>query len=587
MGIKLSLRRSFRGTLAVAIVAALTLGPSVTSTPPAYAAVGTEYQPIQGAGSSWSANALDQWIRNVFANYRWTVTYNNSGSTAGRNLFSQGTMDFGVSEIPYALRGSDAPDPRPQRQFAYIPIVAGGTSFMYNLAIGGQRVTNLRLSGATLSKIFTGVITKWNDPAIAADNPKLTLPAITVVPVVRSDGSGTTAQFTAWMRSQHPDIWNAYCARAGRANCGITSNYPVIPGTAFISQQGSDGVAGFVKGDAAGAITYVETSYALSEGFPVAKVLNTAGFYTEPTASNVAVSLLAAVINSDSTSPDYLTAGLGGVYTNGDPRAYALSSYSYIIVPTAVEGNFSLDKGLTLADFVSYFLCEGQQQAESLGYSPLPVNLVTAGLEQAQRIPGGDPQNKSVASCNNPTFSPDGTNKLANEAPQPQACDKQGSDQCLTGTGGAKASATPDSSGSRSAASEGVGGVAGSASATDGEGPGTTPLAVTGDAIGLAFGGDPVVAGSPISLPGRSLGISTVVSMLFAALVAGVLVVVPPVIALRRAAMAAVPRERKRAVFGWARSITDPASRVSRNLNVHLAAIFRKRGSAESSQSGF
>ena len=77
-----------------------------------------------------------------------------------------------------------------------MPIVAGGTSFMYNLKIGGKRVTNLRLSGETLAKIFTGGITTWNDPAIEADNPGSTLPARKIVPVVRSDGSGTTAQLT-------------------------------------------------------------------------------------------------------------------------------------------------------------------------------------------------------------------------------------------------------------------------------------------------------------------------------------------------------------------------------------------------------
>jgi phosphate ABC transporter phosphate-binding protein len=418
----LRLRRGVEGTLAIVTVVALTLGSGAGATT-ATAAVEKNsqiYQSVQGAGSTWSANALDQWTRNFFDNYQGRVTYTASGSTAGRNLFSQGTVDFGVSEIPYALAGSDAPDPIPKRLFAYIPIVAGGTSFMYNLAIGGQRVTNLRLSGETVTKIFTGVITKWNDPAIAKDNPKLTLPAITIVPVVRSDGSGTTAQFSAWMRSQYPAIWNAYCAKAGRSNCGITSNFPVVPGSAFVAQQGSDGVTGFVKGDAPGAITYVEASYPLAEKFPIAKLLNSSGYYTEPTASNVAVSLLAAVINTTSTSSDYLTADLRGVYTNADPRTYPLSSYSYMIVPVAIEGNFTTDKGLTLAEFVSYFLCEGQQSAEVLGYSPLPVNLASAGLEQALRIPGGDPRNKTIASCNNPTFSPDGTNKLANEAPQPR-----------------------------------------------------------------------------------------------------------------------------------------------------------------------
>ena len=248
-------RRFARTSAAIALVVAVTLIPSVTATQQAQA-VGDTYYPVAGAGSTWSANALQQWIRNVFDNYRWKVTFDDSGSSAGRQLFSQGTVDFGVSEIPYALAGSDSPDPRPTRQFAYVPIVAGGTAFMYNLVIGGQRVTNLRLSGEVVAKIFTGVITKWDDAAIAADNPKLTLPAITIVPVVRSDGSGTTAQLTSWMRAQYPSIWSAYCAKAAKANCGITSNFPIVQGSSFIGQQGSNGVSGLVaQSKSVGAIT--------------------------------------------------------------------------------------------------------------------------------------------------------------------------------------------------------------------------------------------------------------------------------------------------------------------------------------------
>ncbi len=528
-------RRPFRMIVAMAVIAATSVVPSVGLATPAEA-VGTTYFPIAGAGSTWSANALQQWIRNVFDNYRWKVTFDDSGSSAGRQLFSQGTVDFAVSEIPYQLSGSDSPDPRPQRPFAYVPIVAGGTSFMYNLVIGGKRVTNLRLSGETIAKIFTGVITKWNDPAIASDNPKLALPAIQIVPVVRSDGSGTTAQLTTWMRSQYPTLWNAYCAKAGRSNCGITSNYPVVSGSAFIGQQGSNGVAGLVaQSKSVGAITYVEASYPLKAGFPVAKMLNSAGYYTEPTASNVAVSLLNAVINNDSQSVDYLTANLSGVYTNPDPRAYPLSSYSYIIIPTSIEGSFTEDKGLTLADFASYFLCEGQQQAEVLGYSPLPVNLASAGLEQILKIPGGDPLNKSIASCNNPTFSPDGTNKLAATAPQPQACDKRGADQCLTGTGGAAGTvteATTSSSGSGSSTRTNA--------ATDGTDGQLTTESLDGAPTGLSGGGDPIVAGSPQELPERGIPIPTLLLMLLAAVLALAAVLLPPVISRRRAALAAV-----------------------------------------------
>jgi len=426
--------------LLVAAVAAMIVGPSS-------AAFAADYVPISGAGSSWSSNAIDQWRRNV-QQYGMRVNYASTGSSDGRNQFKAGTVDFASSEIPYGIKDGNVVDNPPSRGYAYMPLVAGGTAFMYNLSSGGKAITNLRLSGTVLTKIFTGVITSWDDAAIKADNPGLSLPKRKIVPVVRSDGSGSTAQFTTWMANQYGSLWNAYCVKAGRSSpCGITSNYPTVSGKGFIAQPNSQGVSGYVAQKAnVGTITYVEYSYALKTGYPVAKILNKAGYYVEPTASNVAVGLLGAKINTDKSSSAYLTQILTGVFNNKDPRAYPLSSYSYLIVPTKVESNFTEAKGKTLGGFAYYFLCEGQQQAEVLGYSPLPINLVKAGLEQVRRIPGVEGKSIDITKCNNPTFSKDGTNTLAKKAPQPPACDKQGAPQCTTGTGGSK-SDTPSNGG--------------------------------------------------------------------------------------------------------------------------------------------
>src|SRR5207342_3933122 len=94
-----------------------------------------------------------------------------------------------------------------------------------------------------------------------------------------------------------------------------------------------------------GTITYVEYSYALNAGFPVVKLLNKGGYYVLPTAENVAVGLLKAEINDNESSPAYLTQQLKGVYRNTHPRAYPMSSYSYMIIPTKLEGTFSEQKG--------------------------------------------------------------------------------------------------------------------------------------------------------------------------------------------------------------------------------------------------
>ncbi len=259
------------------------------------------------------------------------------------------------------------------------------------------------------------------------------------------------------MISQHGALWNAYCHQSGRSACGETSYYPTVSG--MIAQAGDLGVAGYVSQSYAdGAIGYVNYSYALNAGFPVAKVLNAAGFYTEPTPDNVAVSLLQAQINTDASSQDYLTQKLDGVYTDPDPRTYPLSSYSYMILPTVVQGQFSEAKGKTLGAFSYYAMCQGQQEAASLGYSPMPINLVQASFDQIRKIPGVVVQNITVKDCNNPTFSPDGTNLLADNAPFPQDCDKQGPIQCATGTGGAASQSTPTNGGGGGSGGGGGGG---------------------------------------------------------------------------------------------------------------------------------
>jgi phosphate ABC transporter phosphate-binding protein len=433
------------------------------------------YTPIAGAGSTWAENAVDEWRRAV-NQYGMRISYAGTGSSDGRRQFLSGTVDFAVSDIPFQTHPTDgsAAERPAQGSYAYMPIVAGGTVFMYHLTVNGQRVTNLRLSGDVVTKIFTGVVKTWDDPAIKADNPGLQLPHRPVVPVVRSDGSGSTAQFTMWMANQHRALWQAYCAKVGRSGaCGQTSYYPTVSG--MIAQSGDLGVAGYVAQNyGEGAIGYVNYSYALNAHYPVAKVLNHAGYYTEPTPQNVAVSLLKAKINTNKSSPDYLTQQLDGVYTDSDRRNYPLSSYSYMILPLKVQGTFTKAKGKTLGAFSYYFMCQGQQQAPQLGYSPLPINLVQAGFDQIRRIPGVQTQNINIRGCNNPTFTANGRNKLAETAPYPAACDKKGAAPCTTGSGGAKSGSSSGGSGG-SGTGGSTGGSAGGSSGGTAAGGGPSP----------------------------------------------------------------------------------------------------------------
>src|SRR5262249_40603941 len=155
--------------------------------------------------------------------------------------------NFAASEIPYGVQDGGSFDPPPTRGYAYMPDVAGGLAFMYNLVIGGQRITSLRLSGAVIAGIFTNQITMWNDPQIAADNPGLTLPSTPIIPVVRTDGSGDSYELTQWMAATQDSYWTAYCQVAGRNPCTATSAYPVQPGTAMVGLAGDTGVSIYVS----------------------------------------------------------------------------------------------------------------------------------------------------------------------------------------------------------------------------------------------------------------------------------------------------------------------------------------------------
>ncbi|GAB3931540.1 phosphate ABC transporter substrate-binding protein PstS [Kribbella albertanoniae] len=394
----------------------------------------TAYVPIYGSGSTWSQNAVDQWMRDVEP-LGMRVQYGAGGSSRGRLDFANNLVDFAISEIPYQGKDplTEADDSSRGRAYAYMPIVAGGTALMYQIQIRGKLYRDLRLSGDTITKIFTGKITNWNDPQITRDNNGKLLPSKKIIPVVRSDGSGTTAQFTLWMNTQHKALWDGFCQSTQNRKCGQTSYFPTTNFPGVKAQGGSAQSAGFIAAPYAdGAIGYVEYSYALGKSYPVVKMKNSAGYYTEPNSYNTAVALTRTQIETNKNSPLYLTQKLTGVYNNPDPRTYPLSSYSYMILPTA---NVSANKGQTLSDFAAYFLCQGQQKAAPLGYSPLPLNLVQAGFQQIARVPGGKVGATDIKKCGNPTFDGKNLNRnvLAAVAPQPLPCDRDGAGPAVNG----------------------------------------------------------------------------------------------------------------------------------------------------------
>src|SRR5262249_18148738 len=260
---------------------------------PAFAQSVGDLPEVRGAGSTWSQNAVDQWRADV-ARFGLKVNYQGVGSSAGRTFFMQNQVDWAISEIPFQP-GENASN------FAYLPIIAGGTSLMYNLTQGGQKITNLRLDAPTIAGIFTCRIRSWTDPAITSQNPGLNPDTPHIVPVSRSDGSGPSYQFSPWLRPV--GVW----PKEPSSQISVQEEYGCGSSAAL-----SDGVANYVHDEqrGKGAITYVETSYAIERGRPVVAEKNASGNYVLPTSGNVTAALTKAVINPDRTQ------NLSGVYTN-------------------------------------------------------------------------------------------------------------------------------------------------------------------------------------------------------------------------------------------------------------------------------
>jgi len=526
---------------------------------PSGAAAAVDHELIKGSGSSWAANAVNQWVADVQSK-GLQITYTANGAAQGRKDYLNRANDFSVTDSPFHTEQGEDPA-KSGRTFAYLPVAAGGTSFPYNL----PNVKNLRLSGPTIAKIFTNKITKWNDPAITADNngKPVDTTGIQIIPVVRADGAGVTNQFTTWMAKEHGALWKA--CNGGKnsstyffpANCGASSG-------PMKAQSGSEGVMNFVKQPAnVGSIAMEEYSYPLQIGFPVVKMLNAAGYYTAPTQYNVAVALTAAKIQSDPRKPNYLIQQLDAVYRNPDKRTYPLSSYVYAIIPTAKEepkkGVNSTGKRQTLADFLYFSICQGQREIGPIGYSPLPYNLVAAGFDQLKKTKFAtnastgkadeskpyDPKvvldGRNPSTCSNPTFNPNdlSENCLAKIAPQPPEEDRQGKGPSADNAG--KYNANPEKcelaadadkiNQGGGDAGDGSGGSGDSSSSSTGSGSTTAPVVSSADAasgdLGVGGAGNSAVAGTAVAttLAADRTGPSPVLTLLVVGLFVSVLVV--------------------------------------------------------------
>jgi|SRR5579872_339010 len=405
---------------------------------------------ITGGGSSYAAVAINQWVAQVSSLYGDSVNYGTSSSVIGLNEFAQQQVDFGASEIGYSTGQAQY---TPKGHYQYLPDVAGATCLMYNLAGRlGNQITTLKLTPAVMVGIFTGTITNWDDRQIAAVNPGVELPDKPIVTVIRSDASGENYLFSQYLGYMEPSAWDSFTATL-KLPSSAQAIWPYPQGSGdygkynfanWVSQSGSDGASNFTAATA-GAITYVETAYAILHHEPCAYVRNASGNWVAPSELTDAVGLERAQLLPD------LEQKLWGVYANPLPNAYPISAYSYLITPDG-PGSMSRAKGAVLGRFIRFFACTGQQAAGELGYSPLPPNLVDEDFAAINRIPGAAraPTTATAANCKNPYV--DGQTPLPGEPAVSGAPSSSGGSAPSSGGGPQSSSTGPVGGSSRSGA---------------------------------------------------------------------------------------------------------------------------------------
>ena len=337
-------------------------GGNKASTPSAGA--GNE---ITGAGSTFVYPIMSRWI-SAFqqSNPDVRINYQSIGSGGGIQQLKKGLVDFGASDA--ALSDEQLKEMPPLVQ---VPESAGPVCITYNLPSLKQP---LKLSPATLAGIYLGKITKWHDPAIAKDNPGVTLPNADVVVAHRSDGSGTTNIFTTYLDTVSPD-WH------GKVGKGLSVNWP-----AGLGGKGSEGVTGVVK-QTEGGIGYVELTYASQNDLPVAEIKNAAGKWISPSAESASAAIAAF---KDKLSKDVRAAVVNPPASA--PEAYPISGLTFLLIPKQPQ---NAARSQTVQKFVRYILSDGQNLSTAMHYSKLPPELqqvnqqILGQLSSASAAPGG------------------------------------------------------------------------------------------------------------------------------------------------------------------------------------------------------
>ncbi|MBN8801759.1 MAG: phosphate ABC transporter substrate-binding protein PstS [Lysobacteraceae bacterium SCN 69-123] len=301
---------------------------------------------ISGAGASFIFPLVSKWSADYNAATGARINYQSIGSGGGIAQIKAGTVDFGSSDKPLSS------EELAQAGLGQFPSAIGGVVPVVNLE--GLQPGQLRLSGALLADIFLGKIKTWNDAAIAAANPGVALPATKITLVHRSDGSGTTFNFSNYL-SKVSGEWK------DKVGEGTSVQWPD-----GVGGKGNEGVASYVQ-QIKGSLGYVELAYALQNNMPYASMQNAAGNWVQPTAETFA----AAAASADWASAKDFNL----VITNAPgANAWPITATNFMLMrkqPKDAKRNQD-----TLA-FFKWAFENGRQQANDLHYVPLPAELVT------------------------------------------------------------------------------------------------------------------------------------------------------------------------------------------------------------------
>ena len=298
-----------------------------------------------GAGASFVYPAVTKWSADYRNATGKQINYQSIGSGGGIAQIKAKTVDFGSSDAPLK------PEDLAKDNLAQFPSVIGGVVPIINLE--GVAAGAFKLDGETLANIFLGKITTWNDPAIVALNAGLPLPASKITVVHRSDGSGTSFNFTNYLSKVSPD-WKSAVGE------GTAVRWPV-----GIGGKGNEGVAAYVK-QIKGGIGYVELSYALQNRLAYSRLRNAAGNFVLP--SDETFSAAAASANWTATSDFYL------VMTNAPgENAWPITATNFILMQKRPR---NVETARNAREFFRWIYANGDQAARDLGYVPLPDALV-------------------------------------------------------------------------------------------------------------------------------------------------------------------------------------------------------------------